>query len=336
MLMGQVFHNFADAEECGRDALDREGLTSLFDRFDWFARTLSECPPQGAPLIARATNDGVDSWLFLAQDKRGRAAALSSWYTLAFRPIFKGNPDEATRTQLLTKIARQVRLHSAKITLSPMHKDDCDLTAKAFRQAGWIAQSAHTDCNWRLDVAGRSYAEYLASRPGPLRKTIKSKGTRAQMTVTIFDRFDADAWAEYCGVYQDSWKPEEGSEAFLREMAITEGAARTLRLGIGRIGGKAVAAQLWTCENGTAIAHKVAHRQSAAAFSPGTLLSAAMFQHVIDVDQVHCIDFGTGDNAYKSTWMDECAPLFTLTLYNPRKLSGLAGLGKAALKSVTT
>jgi hypothetical protein len=327
--MGEVFHNFADAAPLAQAALDREGLTSLFDRYDWFARTHAECPLVGAPLIAHASDDGVDTWLFLTRDGRGRAAGMASWYTLAFRPVFKGNPNAQTRASLLKTVATQLRDHATMIDLAPMHADDCQLTAQAFARAGWITVAQQTGWNWTVDVAGKSFAEYWAARPGQLRKTVKVKRAKAGMDVQILNHFDAVAWAEYEAVYADSWKPEEGAVHFLRRMAETEGAAGTLRLGIGRIGGQAVAAQLWTCENSTAIAHKVAHRQSATAYSPGSLLSAAMFEHVIDIDNVRCVDFGTGDSPYKTAWMEARAPLFTLSLFNKNSVTAVLRATKA-------
>jgi len=62
---------------------------------------------------------------------------------------------------------------------------------------------------------------------------------------------------------------------------------------------------MWTVEGGTAFIHKLAHRESAKALSPGSVLSAALFRHVIDEDRVATIDFGTGDDPYKRDWMEE-------------------------------
>ena len=51
--------------------------------------------------------------------------------------------------------------------------------------------------------------------------------------------------------------------------------------------------------------------------SPGTLLSAALFQHVIDVDGVDLIDFGTGNDAYKSEWMEDVRERYRLEMFWP-------------------
>ena len=330
--MAHVFDDFDDAALLAQHELEREGLSSIFDRYEWFERTLARCPQAGRPLVARASGHAGDCWLFLTMDDKGRAQSLGSWYTLAFRPVFTGAPDLAEQARLLSNVAAQLRERAVMIRLSPMRHDDCQLTADAFRNAGWAAVATKSDCNWTANVDGMRFADYWAARPGRLRKTVKGKAAKANMITQIHTCFDEAAWTDYESIYAHSWKPEEGSMPFLRSTAQSEGAAGTLRLGIGRIAGEAVAAQLWTCENGTAIAHKVAHRTSADAYSPGTLL-AKMFEHVIDVDHVSQIDFGTGNSGYKSAWMDDSAPLFTLELFNKHRLGGIARAAIAAVRA---
>jgi CelD/BcsL family acetyltransferase involved in cellulose biosynthesis len=327
-VKGEIFRNLADAKGSAA-GLERASQTSLFDRFDWFARTMEHCPPAPYTLIARARADGSDAWLFLAEDGAGKAFALASWYSLKFGPVFTGVPEDKTASALLTAIARRVGKRLSAIHLAPMTQANADLLARAFRRAHWSAKATETSCNWTIDVTDQSFADYWAARPGELRSTVKRKGAKAGLEITILDYFDEDAWADYDAIYADSWKPEEGSNQFLRAMAEEEGAAGNLRLGIGRIDGAAVAAQLWTTENGVAIIHKLAHRDSAAEFSPGSLMSHAMFKRAIDVDNVRLIDFGTGDDRYKSDWMDTRAPLFTLTLFNTRTFAGVVGALRA-------
>ncbi len=115
-----------------------------------------------------------------------------------------------------------------------------------------------------------------------------------------------------------------------RAMAEAEGAAGALRIGLARIEGRPVAAQLWTVENGTAIIHKLAYVEDAAEHSPGSLLSAALFERIIG-DGVTAIDYGTGNDRYKADWMDRSRPLEQIELYNLRTLRGLAGAAKAKI-----
>ena len=84
-----------------------------------------------------------------------------------------------------------------------------------------------------------------------------------------------------------------------------------------------LAAQFWLVENGVATIHKLAHVDTARGLSPGTLLSAAMFEAVIERDRPATIDFGTGDDPYKADWMDERSDLYRLELARSGSVAGM-------------
>lgn len=324
-VKGEYHDGFDAVETVARGTLDRSAQPNLFDRLEWFRRTWAHVPPGSAPLIVRTRTEGADAWLFLSLEARDRAEGLASWYTLAFRPVFTGQPPASVRVRLLTALARRLRGRLGRISLSPVPEAEAAELVRAFRRGGWLPILQRATVNWRLDVAGRDFESWWAERPGQLRSTVSRKGGKAQVDIVIHERFDEAAWAAYESIYAESWKPEEGSPDFLRATAETEGAAGALRLGIASIEGEAVAAQLWTVDHGIAIIHKLAHRDSAAEYSPGTLLSAAMFRHAIDVDKAVTIDFGTGDDRYKSDWMEQRYPLYALRLFNPRRPSQWLG-----------
>ena len=314
--------------------LARETQPCLFDRRDWFS-LVTQTMPDHAPIIARAFSEGVLAWLFLAR-KGNHATALANWYTMAFRPVFSGGSDGTRYRPLLIAMARRLavaRPKLASITLSPVPRGDGTVAeiSAAFGKAGWIVSSHQSSTSWTATVSGMSFDDYWASRPGQLRSTYKRRLGKAAFETMVLDHFDSASWADYESIYAESWKPEEGSPAFLRGLAEGEAAKGCLRLGICRIDGVAVAAQFWTVENGRALIHKLAHRESTKEFSPGTILSHAMFRHVIDQDHVDVIDFGTGNDPYKADWMDTSAPLDTILMFNPRTLAGLAGAVRARL-----
>lgn len=327
-VKGEIFHDLDRAEAASRRGLARDTQTSLFDRFAWFARIQAYCAPVGRPLVVRARAEGSEAWLMLSADG-GKAVSLANWYTLAYRPVSTGNATPATARALLTAIARRLRPFLTTITLDHVPDLDADLLRQGFRRAGWIAEVTPQTANWSIRVADKDFATFWAERPGQLRSTAKRKAAKTLMTLEVLDRFEADVWDEYEDVYAHSWKPEEGSNAFLRAMAEDEGAAGTLRLGIARIEGRAVAAQLWTVEHDVAIIHKLAHREDVGELSPGTLLSKAMFEHVIDRDNVDLIDFGTGDDRYKADWMDTRVMRMRVALYNAQSPRGLAAFARA-------
>lgn len=294
-----------------------------FDRPEWFA-LLADAGQK--PLIASAQDAGSTVQLALTR-ANGRIEPLRNWYSFIWRPLGTDQP-------LLEQLARSLKGQSHRVTLWPVPDEDGSASRleQAFTTAGWRVRREPCDHNHVLPVAGRSFAEYWHSRPGPMRTTFKRKAKR--VTVELFTRFDADAWAEYEAIYSESWKPEEGDPALLRRFAEQEGAAGRIRLGIARADGRPVAAQFWTVENAAAYIHKLAHREDAKPLSAGTTLSAALFEHVIDRDQVEMVDFGTGNDPYKRDWMELDRPRYRIDCLDPRQPKAWPALLKRALGRV--
>lgn len=246
--------------------------------------------------------------------------AMANWYSFIWRPVFGGNPDAARQRMLLDRIARRLPQETHRLVLAPVPDEDgsASLMTETFSAAGWLVNRTPCDENHVLHVGGRSFDEYWATRPGQLRSTVKRKGGKGVVDLRIETRFDAGSWLDYETIYARSWKPEEGNPDFLRWLAAREAEAGRLRMGIASIDGQAVAAQFWTVENGTAYIHKLAHDERHLQASPGTLLTHALFQRVIDVDRVGIVDFGTGNDAYKSDWMEDVRPRYRLEMLWPR------------------
>lgn len=280
-----------------------------FDRLDWWKLQVEHCA--AFPLIAVARDGNHRAILPLRRAGR-RIEALSNWYTFRVRPLLTPRADA---NKLFTALARDLIGQAPHLDLAFLPDEEGETTQLeiAFKAAGWLVFRTQCDVNHVLDVAKVSYPEYLASRPGPVRTTLKRKASK--VTVQIQTAFDPASWADYEAIYAQSWKPDEGAPAFLRAFAEAEGLAGRLRLGLAFAEGVPVAAQFWTVEAGTAFIHKLAHTEASKPLSPGTTLSAAMFQHVIECDQVDVVDFGTGDNPYKRDWMDSTRPRYRLEMF---------------------
>lgn len=280
-------------------------VAAPFDRAEWYA-LIAESGL--TPLIAMAQDDEAGAALALTQSN-GRITPLRNWYSFTWRQLA---PSGQHGDRLIAAIARQLRGRGHRVTLAPVPEEDGSASrlSKMFANAGWRVEVTRCDTNHVLHVGGRSFAEYWASRPGPLRTTLKRK--RKKVDVVIHDRFDAAAWAQYEAIYAASWKPTEGKPEMLRSFAQEEGAAGRLRLGLAFHEAEPVAAQFWTLENGTAYIHKLAHLESHRSLSAGTSLSAGLFEHVIDRDRATVVDFGTGNEPYKADWMEITRPRYQI------------------------
>lgn len=334
-VKGELLDTLDPAAVDPREMLRDDATLPPFDRLAWFDRVARHWDGDCHPLVAHAWTEGNHAWMFLAEAGRGEMRSLSNWYSFAFRPVFSGGASG----QLLLAIAKRLRASRAVapvLTLAPVPRADgsSDMVMKAFGRAGWIAHRTETSTSWTADVAGLTFKDYWAARPGELRSTFQRKTKKSGFKTNIINIFDEEIWSAYEDVYHRSWKAGEVDTPFLREMAEAEGRQGNLRLGIATLDDRPVAAQLWVVSGGTAYIHKLAYDAEVRDLSPGTVLSHDIFAHVIDKDKVSRIDYGTGDDGHKAAWMDGSHALDTIRLYKPNAISGLAGAARERLSAL--
>jgi hypothetical protein len=277
-----------------------------FAQLEWFA-LLEQAGAK--PLVVTISDQRGTIALPLTLTDSG-LEVLSNWYAFTWAPLTTPDAPATLLEDLAASLARMGRIHLSKLPLA-----DADALERAFRKAGWRVRREACDTNHYLHVQGRSFADYLATRPGPLRTTLKRKAKK--VAVRLSDTFDPADWAAYEAIYQASWKPEEGDPAMLCAFAQAQSAAGHFRFALALADGVPVAAQFWTVEDGTAYIHKLAHLPSAEPLSPGTTLTAALMAQAIDRDGVAQVDFGTGNDRYKADWMEQVRPRFALTCLRP-------------------
>lgn len=319
----ELFDNLEAVREAAGSLLTREQRPWLFERLDWLQLVHDHTPPEGRMVAVQAQNGQAGAWLFVSVEN-GTAVAFSNWYCLRFGPVVIGDNADAA----VGALARGLRRAGVKrMFLEPLGEDDP--LPSALRRHGWMTRLSPKNVNWHIRTSGMTFEQYWASRPSKLRNTAKRRAKAAALDLKVHFCFDEQAWADYETVYNASWKPAEGSPALMRKFAQQEGAAGTLRLGVAYRDGQPVAAQLWVTENKIATIHKLAYREDARHYSPGTILSMEMFRIAIDEDKVDVIDFGIGGDGYKADWMTDNAPLYALTAYDMFSFGGLAGIGRS-------
>ena len=204
---------------------------------------------------------------------------------------------------------------------------------------GWVAFRFFCFGNWFLK-APKTWEDYLKQRSGNLRSSIKrrSKHFLAEggtlEVVTAPENIDA-AIAAFQQVYMASWKVPEPHPEFVPSLIRRLATLGMLRLGIAWLQGRPIAAQLWIVGQDKASIYKVAYHEDFSAYSPGTVLTAHLMQHVIDRDHVKEVDFLIGDDKYKQIWMSHRRERWGIVAYNPRTLIGFALLLKEVLARTT-
>jgi len=292
----------------------------VFSSLDWF-ETLSNhgFDPQARRVLLLATKPGLPPvCLPVLADRELRS--LSNFYSALFAPISPmtaadsrdGNGD---RSEQLTALAQHLYAAPQRWPLLCLHPLDQEGAfyrdfGDSLRRAGYWVDSFHCFANWTLLLNGRNFEHYFSSLPSRLQNTIRRAQRKlerdGQLSVLIHrdpgPALDA-AIADFESIYAASWKEPEPYPDFIGAWCRRAAASGRLRLGVLALDGQALAAQIWLLDGGKASIFKLAYREGAQPYSPGSVLTAALMRQVIDDDGVHEVDFLSGDDAYKQDWM---------------------------------
>jgi CelD/BcsL family acetyltransferase involved in cellulose biosynthesis len=313
---------------------------SLFLSQPWFAN-LAETVAAGrhrpryyaAEPIAPGGPEGLLPALVAADTPRV-LRGLAAPYTCLFAPLIGGGT--AAPDMPLAALAAAIRgerpaWSMVRFDFLPRDWPLYDALVTSLREAGYVVGTYFNFGNWFEPIAAPSIDAYLAARPSVLRNTIKRKakkleklGTSQFVMITGGAELDAGL-AAYQKIYAASWKEPEAYPQFIPGLMRTCAAAGWLRLGVIHVGGEPAAAQFWIVVNGKATIYKLAYDERFEALSVGSILTLKMAQHVIEIDRVREIDYGSGDDAYKKDWMSRRRELWGIVAYNPRTIAGLAG-----------
>ena len=307
----------------------------------WFRTVLAEAMPAGARplfLLHRARPDTAGVLLPLRTLAGGGLEALSSPYSCLYQPLAAPQATAGELRAAGRAFGRFCRRWS-RLRLDALDGGWSGLPAllEGAQEAGLVPLRFDHFGNWYETVAGRCWADYLAARPGALRETIRrrlgqaERDPRIRLEMIGSETGLAAGIAAYEEVYARSWKEPEPFPAFSAALMHTATACGVLRLGLLWLDGRPVAAQYWVVVGGTASVLKLAHDEAARTRSPGTVLTAAMIRGLLERDGVAELDFGRGDDAYKSLWAGQRRQRIGVALVNPRRPAGLLALGRQVL-----
>jgi len=288
-------------------------------------------------ILVRDPNAGSALCLPLQQTTQG-LTGLSNYYSSLFGPVVWGQPPppDTAPWRTLAQHLRQRQPREPVLTLSPMDTESPSYRGlrAALRQAGYAVDHYRCFGNWYVRVAGQRFADYAPTLPSALRNSI-ARGQRrltrqGDWNVRIQSQPDdalEAAIAAFVQVYQQSWKQAEPHPEFVPQLIRTAAAQGWLRLGTLTLQGRAIAAQLWLVKDGKASIYKLAYVEGFARYSAGSILTHHLMQHALDVDQVHEVDYLTGDDAYKRDWMRERRERRGIVAFDLRTTKGLWAAG---------
>ena len=267
--------------------------------------------------------------MMVAPGSKAQLKSMTNYYSPIFEPI----GGLCTTSQQVLLMIEGIKQQLPNIDRIQFEALVCGSTfyvqlKEALRQAGFQLFEGVHSVNWYQPCIGLSYTDYWRSRNGRMRNTLKRKkkliNQAGEVKVEIID--DGDQLEKWIGIYSQiyikSWKQNEPYPHFIPDLIRLAARKGWLRLGVLTLDGAAIAVQLWFVSNRSASIYKLAYDPAFRQYSPGTILTAAMLERVMDHDDVDEIDFLTGDDAYKADWMDRQRDRMWLSGCNKKTIRG--------------
>jgi Acetyltransferase (GNAT) domain len=313
---------------------------SFFDSFAWYdllAKTLY--PTTALVLDNRLSGEHFSGLVLMATKQKRFGLSISSYdsfsnfYTMSYNYLGSGAPEDLS--PLASNLAS---LGSNVIRLNPIASENgaSRQLAEALENNGFAVRTTEAFGNWVEPTSGRSFDQYFSARSSQTINTYRRKRKALEKShVWKFRMLQSSSEnleqgiEDYLSVYRQSWKQPENFAQFTQELIRLTASHNLLRLGIVEVDGEPAAAQLWIRDGESSIIYKLAHVPKFEGFSVGLILMVEMLKHAFDRDRVALIDFGSGDDAYKSNWMSQRRSRDTLTAFNKRTSLGFL----ASLKS---
>ena len=302
----------------------RASADSIFFSRPWFENLSSHGLEDGQSMVLACVIDGDRVLALLPLMTRGgeHLQALGHLYTSLYTLLLA----EQDRREILACLASGLsRLPVDSLLLAPVADDDGRLLElqQAMESSGYSCYRHFRFYNWFHRLDGESFADYMAARPSRVRNTIMRKQRKLareqRYSIRLYSGDDLQqGMADYNAVYDASWKARELFADFVDGLAERLSGRGWLRLAVLYIAGKPAAAQFWFVAHGKASIFKLVYDEAWKRYSPGSILTRYLMEHVIETDRVEEIDFLTGNDAYKGDWMTGRRERWSLYCARPR------------------
>ena len=296
---------------------------------EWFKALAESTLGQGDEAVVAAVFHEGAARAALPLKRKGTAMhALTAPYTTIYAPAL---PEPRWARYLGAGAASYVK---GSLQLDALDPGDPSIAAylDGLASSGLITAPYRHFVNHYQPIV--DFKEYWNMRPSRLKATVHRKlaqARRQQAEFRCYREVFAEAIAIYDEIYSASWKAPEPHPRFIEIMIQHLAREGFVRVGVMTLAGRPVAVQIWlVCERKGTI-FKLAHRQDAERYSPGTLLTHWMISTLIREDGLDEIDFGRGDDAYKSDWLGKSRLRTGLVAGNWKSAAGLAAIASDVL-----
>lgn len=301
---------------------------SIFFTRTWFENLTTVALDDASTMLLACvvTEDRVLAILPLLKTEGNSGYSLKHRYTTHYSLLLTQDDQQQVLTCMAEGLAQ---LPLKALLLEPVADDDTRLNRfqQSMQVAGFNCEHVFRFYNWIYRVQGKSYAEYMEDRPTRLRNTISRKQRKLEREhgyrIQLYTGHDVlPRMCDYYAVYNASWKANEQYVDFLDGIVASFSEQGWARLAVLYVENQPVAAQLWFVAHGKASIFRLVYDKVWKAYSPGSILTSFLMEHVIDACKVEEIDFLTGNDAYKQDWMSDRRQRFALSCVKNTKPTG--------------
>jgi CelD/BcsL family acetyltransferase involved in cellulose biosynthesis len=315
---------------------------SFFLSLEWF-RTLEKTtlqPGEKLVLLGLESGDGDRPPLALlacksaarSADERaaGWLSSFTNFHSLEFAPLIA--PHAVHHAESLASIVTAIA--EARPRWPGVRLDALDPSApffeemlRLFRSNGFAAFPVFQFGNWHQDVTGRRFSDYFSTLSKSAQRRSRKFDRSENMTFQLVDDPDEieSAIGHYQSVYDGSWKEPERFPHFIPDLLRMAARRGNLRLGLLHVDGQPVAAEICLLANERSISVKSGYIEKFRKIGPGSILTVKMIEHLMEVDRIREIDFGSGDESYKQEWMSSRRERWGIIAFNLRTVEGISG-----------
>jgi len=306
--------------------------TPIFSRKEWYsALERSICNNTNTPHIINTHDQKYQCIIPMTESYNGitrRLKSMTNFYSPFYKPVCNREITESTH-QIIISTCHDTLKNFNIIDIAPLYEADAKTWNSSLSTIGFKCHTYQHSTNWyHSNILGVD--EYWSSRPNRLIQIINNKKNKlhksGEYRIEISQAKDLrelqKKLSHYHHIYYDSWKKVEPHPYFIDSICQHAWEKNELRIGIIYHHDFPVAAQIWFVNYFSAYIFKLAYRCSYRRTSIGTILTAAMIEHVIDLDKVNCIDFLTGDDNFKKDWMKSSRPIMGVQACNTTTWTG--------------
>lgn len=316
---------------------DQDAQVNPFSNSEWMRHFIEQIAEADWTFVIPEHRASGDSMMLLydTPGSPGHTSAVTNYYASLYSVVLSSITDSLDRCESLKSLVGQLAelgTRTSVLDFSPLDAQSSDTKnlRRHLSECGWYVRQYSCFGNWYLPCAGLHFDEFMKARDSKLLNTWKRKRKKfdagidgARLEIVTEPDKTQDAMDAFDRVYAKSWKKPEPYPDFVRKWAMICAEQGWLRLGLAWAGDVPIAAQLWFTMNGRAYIFKLAYDEDYSKWSAGTVLSAHLFRHALDRDRVLEIDYLTGDDEYKKSWMTERRERIGFIACNPLTVHGL-------------